>query len=139
MSLEAFAEMSGQSMSLMAALVYPAHQRWGAHITLESLQRILEVEFDLDALPSHRRIDSAGTARRLQGLAVMGVAPVLARGSARGVRPGGGLLPDASHQHRPDGAGLQGPVRPVVAAARPVGAHHPRRAANRLGVPTGLG
>lgn len=71
-SLEAIIEMSGQSMSLLAALVYPAHQRWGARITRESLQRILEVKFDLDAMPAHRRIDSAGTTRRLQGLAVMG-------------------------------------------------------------------
>ncbi len=72
LSVEAIADLSGQSTSQLAALLYPAHHRWNTKITAEAANRILAVGFDLDAVPGNRRISSAGTLRRLQALAVLG-------------------------------------------------------------------
>ena len=96
LSLEAISERACLSPSLLAALVYPGHQRWGAKITAETMYRLLAVTFDLDALPGTRHIAAAGTSRRLQALAVLGW-PLSTLAAQLGVTP----QAVASYRRRP--------------------------------------
>lgn len=86
LSLETIAGQAHVSVSLLAALVYPSHHRFGARLTPATLDRLMQVGFDLDALPEHRHINATGTARRLQALAVMGW-PLSALAAELGVSP----------------------------------------------------
>lgn len=84
LSLETIASQGHVSASLLAALVYPSHQRWGARLTPATLQRLMAVRFDLATLPEHRHVNATGTTRRLQALAVLGW-PLSALGAELGV------------------------------------------------------
>lgn len=72
LSQEALAELTGQSTSTIAALLYPEHGDYRSWITAATDEAIRSAHFDLDALSGHRRIRNIGTARRLQALAASG-------------------------------------------------------------------
>lgn len=72
LSLEALAELTGQSSATIAALLYPEHSDYRSWITPATDDAIRAAHFDLDALSGNRRIRNIGTARRLQALAAAG-------------------------------------------------------------------
>lgn len=72
LSLEALAELTGQSSATIAALLYPEHADYRSWITPATADAIITARFDLDALTGARRVRNVGTARRLQALAANG-------------------------------------------------------------------
>lgn len=73
-SLEAVAELTGVSSSVLIGVLYPASGGWRSHgVTPSTQAKVLAVSsLDLSRLSPGRRVSAVGTARRLQALAWLG-------------------------------------------------------------------
>lgn len=72
LSVDALAELTGQTTSTIAALLYPGHAAARTWVTAATADAILSARYDPGSLHPGRRVSSVGTRRRLQALAVDG-------------------------------------------------------------------
>jgi hypothetical protein len=72
MSVQTIAHLAGEKRGALSQIVYPNHSDYLKWITPERANRLLAVRFDLDAIPSGRNVDAAGTRRRIEALMRMG-------------------------------------------------------------------
>lgn len=71
-SLSTAALLSGVGTSTLASVVYPDHAAYGARLRVDTAAAVLALRVGLDRVPDVALVSSAGTRRRLEGLAALG-------------------------------------------------------------------